>query len=195
MGKKETCNHSGEFSELMSLALDSLLGTADEQRLHDHLAACAACQAEWEAMQQVAALFEPAEMIGPPLGFAIRIERQLAEQSKKRRRTFGGLAVLTGSLSLAGVTITALALIIVGLLAWISPGSAPTVQQGSSAVSNIASGLGLMGKGAALFLKDLLLRYGPPLLLLVGVGLAFLAGVWTWLYLRRPGRSHHNGIA
>jgi hypothetical protein len=57
----------------------------------------------------------------------------------------------------------------------------------------MASGMGLVGKGASLFLKDLLLRYGPPLVFLLGASLAVLAGVWTWLFIRRPGNSHHNG--
>lgn len=118
------------------------------------------------------------------------MERRLEEKARKQRRVFGGMAVVTGWLSLAGATIAALALIAGGLLAWQWLGA-----EGTSTVSQIASGVGLMGKGASLFLKDLLLRYAPPLVLLVGIILALLAGVWIWLFAKRPGGSHHNGLA
>lgn len=195
MSEQAMCKHSQQATEFMSMALDGVLGPKDQRRLDHHLATCSICQAEWQAMQQASALFEQAPMIGPPLGFAVRIERRLNEQVKKRRRAFGGLAVLTGSLSLAGVTVAAVALLVVGFLLWPSVGSADAVQQSTGAVSQIASGMGIMGKGASFFLKDLLLRYGPPLVLLLGVGLVVLAGVWAFLFIRRPGNSHHNGYA
>jgi anti-sigma factor RsiW len=187
------CKHDAEMTALMSLALDGLLEGDDRQRLDQHLSACSACQREWKAMQQVGALFEQSAMVGPPLGFAVRVDRRLAENTKRRRRLFGGVAVLTSSLSLAGVTVAVVLLVVGGLLAWLWFGSLPSVQQGTSAVSHIASNVGLVGKGASFFLKDLLLRYGLPLLLLLGVGLAVLTGVWAWLFIKRPGNSHRNG--
>jgi predicted anti-sigma-YlaC factor YlaD len=195
MDRNLKCEYNETFSERMSLALDGLLDAKEEQALHQHLAGCSTCQAEWQAMQQISALFRRSEMVGPPLGFALRVERRLAEQARKRKRTFGSIAMLTGSLSLAGVTIAAITVVALGLMAWLGLGSQPAVQQGTSALSQIASGLGLMGKGASLFLLDLLLRYGPPLLLLVGIGLTFLAGAWAWLFVKRPGKSRHNGYA
>jgi anti-sigma factor RsiW len=188
------CEQSERISEQMSMALDGLLDADGERNLQQHLATCRACQAEWQALQQVSALLRQSPMAGPPLGFAIRVDRRLAEKEKKRRQTFGRLALLTGSLSLAGVTLAAVIMIGVGLLAWHSFGSAPAVQEGAGAVSQVASGMGLVGRGAALFLKDLLVRYGPPLLVVLGISLAFLAGIWAWLFYRRPGRSRHNGF-
>jgi anti-sigma factor RsiW len=187
------CKHDEEMTALMSLALDGLLAEDDRRQLDQHLSACSACQREWKAMQQVDALFEHSGMVGPPLGFAVRVDRRLAENTKRRRRLFGGAAVLTSSLSLAGVTVAIVLLIVGGLLAWLWFGSLPSVQQGASAVSHVASNVGLVGKGASFFLRDLLLRYGLPLLLLLGVGLAVLTGVWAWLFVKRPGNSHRNG--
>jgi predicted anti-sigma-YlaC factor YlaD len=186
------CEQNERISELMSMALDGLLDAGAEHKLQQHLASCASCQAEWQAMQQVADLFQQSSTIGPPLGFAIRVDRRLAAKEKQRRRTFGGLALLTSSLSLAGVTVAAL-MIVVGILAWHWFGAVPAVQEGAGAVSQVASGMGLVGKGATLFLKDLLLRYGPPLLVVVGISLALLTGIWAWLYSKRPRRPHHNG--
>jgi anti-sigma factor RsiW len=188
------CEQSERIGEQMSMALDGLLDADGERNLQQHLATCPACQMDWQALQQVSALLRQSPMVGPPLGFAIRVDRRLAEKEKKRRQTFGGLALLTGSLSLAGVTIAAVMMIVVGLLAWHSFGSAPAVQEGTGAVSQVASGMGLVGRGAALFLKDLLVRYGPPLLVVLGISLAFLAGIWAWLFYKRPGRSRHNGF-
>lgn len=187
------CKQDEEMTSLMSLALDGLLEGGDRHRLDQHLATCSACQREWKAMQQVEALFEQSAMIGPPLGFAVRVDRRLAENTKRRRRLFGGVAVLTSSLSLAGVTVAIVLLIVGGLLAWGVFGSLPSVQQGTSAVSHVASNVGLVGKGASFFLRDLLLRYGLPLVLLLGAGLAVLTGIWAWLFVKRPGNSHRNG--
>jgi predicted anti-sigma-YlaC factor YlaD len=189
----EGCEHSEQMTVLMSLALDGLVDAGDQQRLQTHLAACSACQATWEAMRQVSVLFEQSPMVGPPLGFAVRVERRLAEKAKKRRHVFGGVAVLTSSLSLAGVTVAALLVIVLGVVAWRWLDSLPTVQQGTSAISQVASGMGLLGKGASLFLGDLLLHYGAPLVILLGIGLLLLVGLWIWLFVRRPDGFHHNG--
>jgi anti-sigma factor RsiW len=189
------CEHNMAMSELMSMALDGLLDADGQGRLERHVAACTSCRLEWEAIQQASALFEQAPMVGPPLGFALRVERRLEQKTKKQRRTFGGIALLTSSLSLAGVTVAVVAVIILGLVAWRWLGSLPAVQQGTSAVSQVASGVGLVGKGASLFLGDLLLRFGGPLILLVGVGVVVLVGLWVWLLLKRPGGYHHNGYA
>lgn len=195
MSEFEECNNNRRASALMSLALDGPLESGDQQWLDRHLAGCPSCQAEWQAMREVSALFEQAPMAGPPLGFAIRVERKLEAKTKKRRQSFGGLAVLTGSLSLAGVTVSAVVLIVLGIVAWQWLAPTPAVHQGTSAMAQLASGVGLMGKGANLFLKDLLVRYGLLLVALIGTGLAVLAGFWAWLVVKRPGSSRHNGYA
>jgi predicted anti-sigma-YlaC factor YlaD len=185
--------HDEQMSMLMSLSLDGLLSKEEQQRLETHLAGCPGCRAEWQAMQQVSAMFERSAMVGPPLGFAIRVERKLAEKNKKRRRLFGGVAVFTGSVSLAGITMAAVLFVIVAAVAWHWIGALPSVQQGTSAILQVASGMGLLGKGASLFLGDMLLRYGLILVVGLGIGLLVLAGLWLWLFVMGPGRSHRNG--
>jgi anti-sigma factor RsiW len=195
MEKWVECEHSEEMTALMSLALDGLLEDGDRRRLKQHLTACQTCRSEWESMRQVAALFEQEPMVGPPLGFAIRIERRLEEKTKKRRQVFGGLALLTSSLSLAGVTVIAVVTIIFGFITWNQYNATPAVEQGTVAVSQVASGMSLVGKGASFFLGDLLLRVGAPLVILLGIGLAILLAAWVWLFLKRPGSRQHNGLA
>jgi len=192
MDAVETCEREQQVTRMMSLALDGLLDEAGRQRLQQHLDACPTCQSEWQAVQAVSTLFERSALVGPPLGFALRVERKLETRQKKRRQTFGGVAVVTSSLSLAGVTIGAICLIVLGIVAWQWLGDLPSVRVGLDAASQMASGMGLVGKGASLFLGDLLLRYGALLLFALGAGVAVLVGLWTWLFVRRP-KSPHNG--
>lgn len=194
MDAHRECKYSEQMTLLMSLSLDGMLDRDGAHRLSCHLASCPSCQLEWDVMQRVSLLFEDAPMVGPPLGFAIRLERRLEVRERQRRRTFGGVAVLTSSLSLAWLTVSIAVLLFVGVLAWNWFGSMPSFQTGTSAVSQLASGVALLGRGASFFLSDLLLRYGPPLVLLVGIGLAFLSGLWAWLFVKRPGRSRGNGL-
>lgn len=195
MERGTECEHSEEMTVLMSLALDHLLEEGERQRLDQHLATCPLCQSDWTAMQEVAALFEASPLVGPPLGFAVRVERRLEERSKRQRQVFGGLALFTSSLSLAGMTVAVALMMVMGIVAWRWLDSSPALQQGTQAVTQVASGMGLVGKGASLFLGDLLLRYGAPLLVLLGLGLAVLLGAWAWLFLKRPGNKRHNGFA
>jgi len=187
------CEQGEQMTALMSLAIDGLLDHGDRQKLEQHVATCLACGQEWEAMQQVSALFEASPMVGPPLGFAVRVERRLADKKKQRREFFGGLAVLTGSLSLVGVTVAAVLVLVLGAVAWRWFDASPSVQQGTQTVSHVASGMGLVGKGASLFLGDLLLRYGAPLVIVLALGLVILVAAWVWLFVKRPGSTRHNG--
>ncbi len=187
------CEQGDQVTALMSLALDGLLSSRDREYLEQHLESCSACRLEWDSMQQVSALLDQSPMIGPPLGFATRVGRRLAEKSRQRRRVFRGVAILTGSLSLVGATMAAVLMIVLGVVAWRWLDSQPSVQVGSTAVSQIASGLGLVGKGASFFLQDLLVRYGPPVMILLAVSLIVLVGLWMWLVVKKPGKSHRNG--
>lgn len=193
MGERTACEQNERISEWMSLALDGRLGIDDERRMQLHLSACSTCQAQWKAMQRLSVLFSDSTIVGPSVGFAVRVERRLAERAERRRRLFGGVAVLSSSLSLAGITVAVVTLVVVGLLAWSRIDDLPTVQQGSAVVSQVASGVGLMGKGVSLFLGDLLRQYAVPLLLLLGTGVAFLVALWVWLLSKRQDRAHRNG--
>ena len=185
--------HDQEMTALMSLALDGLLDEQDRRRLEQHLDVCPGCRGEWEAMRAIGTLFETSPMVGPPLGFAVRVERRLAEGDRRRRRIFGGMAVVTSGLSLAGLTVGALVLLVAAVVAWFSLGDLPSVQEGGSAALQVASGAGLLAKGASFFLGDLLARYAAPLVLGLGFLLALLAGLWFWLWNKRPGNSNGNG--
>lgn len=185
--------HDEGMTALMSLALDGLLQEQDRRRLEQHLDVCPSCRGEWEAMREIETLFESSPMVGPPLGFAIRVERRLAAENRRRRRLFGGMAVVTSGLSLAGLTVGALLILVAAVVAWLSLGDLPSVQQGTNAALQVASGAGLLAKGASLYLGDLLARYAAPLVLGLGFALVLLAGLWFWLWGKRPGNQNGNG--
>jgi len=189
------CKQGEQMTMLMSLSLDGMLDRDGQHRLEQHLAGCASCQREWQAMRQVSALFQAEPLVGPPLGFAVRIERQLEAKAVQRKRVFGGAAVVTSWLSLAGMTVGAVVLILLGVMGWQWFGSLDSVQLGASALSQVAGNVGLLGKGASFFLGEALLRYGLPLVALLAVGLTVLAGAWTWMVVKRPGGSRRNGYA
>ncbi len=188
------CEHD-ELSEMMSLALDGLLDPNGHQSIEDHVNTCPECRQRWQIMQQTSVLLADSAMPGPPLGFSTRIERQLEASSTHRRRLFRGLAVLTGSLSLATITITvslAVGLVVAGW-DWLS--SQPAVQQESGVISQLSSGLGLLGKAVSLFLGDMLTHYGVPVALVLGLSLLLLASLWGWLLNRQSQKTHRNGYA
>jgi predicted anti-sigma-YlaC factor YlaD len=195
MGEKVRCEAREQMSVLMSLALDGRLDRDRQPELEQHVATCPDCRSEWNAMQQVSAMLAKSPMVRPSSGFSLRVERRLTQRTLQRRQLFRGMALLTSSLSLAGVGAALVLVIGFGLAAWLWFGSQPAWQQASLSVPQVASGLSLVGKGASLFLKDLLERYGLPVMLLLATGLAVTGGLWAWLVSRKPGRSHRNGYA
>jgi hypothetical protein len=195
MGERLRCEERERMSDWISLALDGQLAPDRLAELDRHLKTCFACQSESDAMREISTMLAKSPMVGPASGFSVRVERRLAERSAHRRQFFRGIALLTSSLSLAGVGAALILVIGLGLAAWLWFGSQPAWQQAGLSVPQVASGLGLMGKGASLFLEDLLVHYGLPVMLLVGSGLAVMGGLWAWILVRKSGRGHRNGYA
>lgn len=192
MRELKKCEHD-DLSEMMSLALDSLLDPGNRRQVEEHVATCLECRQKWQSMQRTSALLAGSAMPGPPLGFSTRVERKLEAGAARRRRLFRGLALLTGSLSLAAVTLAVSVVVGLGIAGWQWLSAQPAVQEESGVISQLISGLGLLGKGASLFLSDLLVHYGVPVALVLGLSLALLAGLWGWLLSRQ--KTHRNGYA
>jgi predicted anti-sigma-YlaC factor YlaD len=195
MADRVQCDERERIGSWVSLGLDGRLTPEQQSDLERHLAACPTCRAQEIAMRRVSALLAASPMVGPSYGFSLRVERRLAERTTQRRQALRGMALLTSSLSLAGVGVSVILVIGLGLVAVLWFGSQSAWQQASFSIPQVASGLGLMGKGASLFLKDILLRYGLPVVLLAGGGVAVIGGVWAWLFSRRSKSAHRNGYA
>ena len=64
------CYHA---SEMMSAHLDGGLGSAESDRLQEHLAACEACQAEWHSLQAVDRLLTSAPVMQAPVRVRVQV--------------------------------------------------------------------------------------------------------------------------
>lgn len=193
--KEPICEQAEQMTVWMSLALDDLLNSNDRQKLEQHLAGCSVCQTMWQAMQQVSAWLQTSSMVDPPVGFASRVERRLAERERAKKRTqqeISRVPLLTGTLSLAVITLSVLLIVTLGVVAWHWLNTLPAVQQGTDLIAQVASGVGLLGKGLSLFLGELL-RYVTALVFLLTVGLIILVGLWVWMFIKGPKDIRRNG--
>ena len=193
--KEPVCVHAEQMTAWMSLALDDLLEVGDAKELQDHLAVCAVCRSTWQAMQQVSALFETSPMVDPPVGFVSRVERRLAQRDWAKKTTqwdLGKVPLLAGSLSLAAITLSVLMILTLGVITWHWLDTLPAVQQRTDVMAQVASGVGLLGKGLSLFLGELL-TYVAPFAFLLTVGLAVLVGLWVWFFIKGPRDIRRNG--
>lgn len=194
--KEPACVHAEQMTAWMSLALDDLLEVNDAKKLQDHLAVCSVCRSTWQAMQQVSALFETAPLVHPPVGFASRVERRLALRAgakKGTQRDLGKVPLLAGSLSLAIITLSVLVILTLGVVAWHWLDTLPAVQQRADLIAQVASGVGLLGKGLSLFLGELL-TYVAPFAFLLTVGLAVLIALWGGFLFKEPKDIRRNGV-
>lgn len=186
------CHQGDQISLWMSLALDGALGAAEEEHLRLHLAGCSACRAEWVAMQAVSGLLSAEPLAPPPWGFSARVDQRISRQMARPRRLFGGVAVVTGSLS----AVAAGLVLLVGALwlLWSRLGAPPRVETAVDSGSQVASGIGLVAKSASLLLIDLLTRYGLPVAVIAALVIGVSVAVSVCLTLKRP-RAAKNGWA
>ena len=66
-----------DASTVMTQLLDGLASPEQEAALRRHTAECAACRAEWQAIQEVHSLLSAAPMVSPPTGFTQRVMARL----------------------------------------------------------------------------------------------------------------------
>ena len=160
MEQGPSCQQADGVSLWMSLALDGELSANEEEQLQAHLTSCPACQAEWEAMRAVSTLLAKEPMQSAPWGFSARVDQRISQRTARPRRVFGGLAVVTGSLSALAAALVLL--VGVAALLWNRVGTPAPIETAVDSGSQVASGIGLVAKSASLLLMDLLARYGLP---------------------------------
>jgi len=168
----------------MSLKLDGLLDQDQERALQAHLATCAACRAEWEALQCVSRLLDEQPMVPAPAGFVARVGRRLAAERSARQRGVVGAAVLAlGALGLATLVLSSLA----GLVLWLWP----LLQQPSlweslkGWLTQLADVCLAVGHAIALLLSSLFDAAGGPVLLVYMLAVLLLTTFWSRLVIRR----------
>jgi len=73
---------------MMSEFLDGRLREAEVRNLNHHLLLCTACRPRWQAMQQVSALFQAADVALPPPDFTARVMKGVRHIEAERRAGF-----------------------------------------------------------------------------------------------------------
>lgn len=168
------------FSEAMSLALDGLLGEAEQQAFDQHLASCDRCHARWVKWQRISdvLLYEP--FAGPAVGFALRVDGLVQREQRRKEQMLGGLVLVGGTLSIWAVLALSAA-IAVGVWLATTPGVRGQLAEifgfGSQVAAALAANLASV--------PDMLLAALPsPAVLVLALGLlAALAILWVRLVL------------
>ncbi len=130
------------WSEWMSLRLDGLLARDQEEALLAHLAACQACQQQWEAMSWASSLLTSEPVVKPPADFTAKVERRLRQRELLRGRLMGSLKVCVGSVSIWG-SAAAIALVLLTTL-WTPSLRAVTLHVGFPLLANSVSMLSIV---------------------------------------------------
>ena len=172
------------YRRWISLKLDGLLDEDQERALQAHLATCAACRAEWEALQFVSRLLDGQSVIPAPTGFVARVERRLAaERAARRRGVVGAAALAWGALGLAALILSSLAGLIVEFWPLLSQ---PSVWESLGGwLTRIADVCLAVGGAIALLLSSLFDAIGGPVVLLYMLVVLLLSTLWSRLVLRR----------
>lgn len=172
------------YRHWMSLKLDRLLGQQQERALQAHLATCAACRAEWEALRFVSLLLDNQPMVSPPSGFVERVERRLtAEKAARRRGVMGAATLAMGALLLVTLALSSLAGPVFQL--W------PLLQQPSlwdslkGWLTQFVDVCLAIGHAIAMLLSSLFDLAGGPILLVYMLVVLLFTALWSRLVLRR----------
>lgn len=172
------------YRHWMSLKLDGLLDQEQERALQAHLATCAACRAEWEALQFVSRLLEEQLMMPAPAGFVARLQGRLgAERAARRRSVLGGTALALGALGLGALGLSSLAGLIVSLWPLLSQ---PSLWQNLAGwLDRLADVCLAVGGAIALLLNSLFDAVGGPIMLVYLLAVLLLSILWSRLVLHR----------
>lgn len=167
-----------DYSELMSLALDSMLSVEEERRLDQHLAACPACQAAWTKWQRIAHVLTVEPYAGPTQGFALSVDSALQRDERRQERIWAGLV-------LAGGTLAVLALILLSTTVttalWMA--LSPEARLAAAETLGFAGQFVTLVVGNLASIRDAALALLPSPLFLLVVAVALMAAGAIWVRL------------
>ena len=172
------------YRRWMSLKLDRLLTPEQERALQAHLETCAACRAEWEALQFVSRLLAEPLMVPAPAGFVARVERRLAaERAAGRRGAIGAAVLALGTLALATLSLSSLSGFLVQAWPLLSQ---PSLWDNLTAwFTRLVDVCLAVGNAVVLMLDSLFDVTGGPFLLVYMLVLLLLTMLWSRLVFRR----------
>jgi predicted anti-sigma-YlaC factor YlaD len=171
------------YREHMSLWLDQQLTAQEIQQLEAHTAACPACRAVLEQLNQVNWLLASAPMMAPAPGFAVRFQARLTAHRRRRRTWAGVLTLALASLGiLLGVTIL---LAISGLAVWEGIASSGLLARSVGLLLDMGKTGADMLKLAWLIMTALARGARHPVFIAYVAGTALLFATWTHIVARR----------
>jgi anti-sigma factor RsiW len=94
------CQHA---SALMSQRLDSQLTDTEVAALEEHLSACVCCQAEWETLQALDALFAMPAVVPAPAHFKGLVMERIRRRDQAKRAITGGIVLMLGVVAVVGL--------------------------------------------------------------------------------------------
>ncbi len=97
-----------EASEWMSIRLDGELTESEVKVLDEHLATCASCRAEWDAMQRTAALFSNVSFAAPSPLFTEKVMTRVQRRTSRFMILRGMTTLLLGIIVLVAVVMVPL---------------------------------------------------------------------------------------
>lgn len=174
--------------ELIPAYLDGEVAGEEKERLEEHLAVCAQCRDELNALEEIDSLLSEAPLLSPQPGFTARVMSKVAQREAQRRLTRVAPALVAVSLML-----TSLALLsVLGLLTpWWSVVAAPaTLMELGELAFELWLGFVQMSTTlvrACSFLLGMTLGALPPgLLLPYSLLMLGLTMIWARLVIRVP---------
>lgn len=171
--------------ELIPAYLDGELTGKEKQRLEEHLAVCAHCGDELNALKEVGLLLSEAPLFSPQPGFTARVMSRLAQREARRRLTRVAPALVAVSLMLTSLTL----LSVVGLLMpWWGTLAAPVslMELGFDLSLRFMQTGTTLAQACSFLLSTTLGALPPGLLLPYSFLMLGLTMVWARLVIRAP---------
>ncbi len=171
--------HCADASQLMDEILDRPANSELQAALLAHTADCAACRAEWLAIQQVDRLLATAPLVSPPSNFTTKVMAHLPRRRPARNLWAGALALFAGTSFLllvavmAGVGLSSMA----GLIDMPGSGGAMLLQLSSALIRWAEAGWEIRRVVLSLIPSGVIALYALVSLVAIGMWLGLVAGV------------------
>jgi len=171
--------HCSDISEWISLRLDNGLSQEQVTQLEVHLARCAACGEEWETLRSLSSQLAAEPMVTPAADFTARVLQRLQQRQAHRRRLYGSLSVLMGSVGLWSVAALAVALLFIVL--WQRLIRIVVLDVLQPLAAKALSILVILAQALYAVIRELSMR--PTWLLLLGYALLALGLIVLWAHV------------
>ncbi len=170
--------------------LEDGLSESESIELETHLADCAVCQAEFDALTRFDRLLTSAPPVAPPANFVHNVEVRL-EQRLHRRRTIIGTLVI-GSLLMVISAIVVSGIFGSGSVLWQVLGNGETW----TALVDVLSGISIIGS-VALKIGLTIIRVVEDLVrhpIFWGYMMFAVGALWLWVQLLRRAQPAHQPV-